>query len=189
MSSNPKNIRPLNVLERIWCEICGKPLASAGGKCTVTAGGIYAICQNEPLARTPYRCISAQTVGSGGRMYELRQVGKQAERRRINESQIEFLDRYRKTFDRPHWIQIKHERADIVGNACERCSRSDVKLEGNHVNYDRIYPEFESLADIELLCRDCHALYHWNPWQKNRPAKDGGQGAFAFMMRAVKKGR
>ena len=54
--------------------------------------------------------------------------------------------------------QIRRDFAlEAAGYACTLCSATS-RLDVHHRTYDRLYSE--RLADLTVLCRDCHAKFH-----------------------------
>jgi hypothetical protein len=54
-----------------------------------------------------------------------------------------------------YWQNLRHRKFVIVNFACELCSSTAKPLECHHLHYDTL--GFEELADVQALCRDCHA--------------------------------
>jgi len=60
----------------------------------------------------------------------------------------------------PEWLARRREALDRAGGRCQVCNRSDGILDTHHRTYERL--GHEDPADLIVLCRSCHHLFHQN---------------------------
>lgn len=65
---------------------------------------------------------------------------------------------YQKYLQSPHWNKLKAEKLLVSGSFCNRCLSTD-NLEVHHVYYAKSWWTCQ-LADLEVLCRNCHEQVH-----------------------------
>lgn len=58
----------------------------------------------------------------------------------------------------PEWQDLRRRMLRRARYRCQVCNRAGLELNVHHRTYER--RGFEELADLVVLCRDCHALYH-----------------------------
>lgn len=71
---------------------------------------------------------------------------------------IEHSPEYRKVLGSLRWRNLRKERLRQTMHRCERCGKTSgdsSNLQLHHKTYDRLGAELP--ADIELLCKQCHA--------------------------------
>lgn len=59
----------------------------------------------------------------------------------------------------PEWAEVRSAALELAGNRCQVCSAED-RLQVHHRNYANL--PVESLADLTVLCDDCHSVFHAN---------------------------
>ena len=64
---------------------------------------------------------------------------------------------YQEYLNTKHWQRVRKRALKRAGNRCQVCGRAD-NLNVHHNNYDRVSKERK--ADVVVLCRACHRLYH-----------------------------
>ena len=78
---------------------------------------------------------------------------------------------YRSYLTTKHWKDKRLEALEHYGCICARCKEygNDV----HHLTYERMWEEL--IADLQILCRDCHEAVHraQNSRGKTRKAKEG----------------
>ena len=57
-----------------------------------------------------------------------------------------------------HWRATRHRKLMRAGWTCQRCQKSNVRLDVHHLTYVRRGREREE--DLIVLCRTCHAAEH-----------------------------
>ena len=67
---------------------------------------------------------------------------------------------YREYLGSWDWLWTRKRALHRAGYRCERC-RSAEHLEVHHLTYERLGHERDE--DLEVLCRDCHAVHHGQP--------------------------
>ncbi len=72
-----------------------------------------------------------------------------------------------------HWRQTRLEALRHSRFRCHECGATG-RLEVHHKNYDNLY--WETLADLEVLCRECHQARHVTPDQREQILLDWLQG-------------
>lgn len=66
---------------------------------------------------------------------------------------------YRDFLKTPEWKQGREAALERAGGRCQVCgARSDLQV--HHRDYSNV--PLESLADLTVLCDDCHAVFHSN---------------------------
>ena len=67
------------------------------------------------------------------------------------------VDDYTKRMRSASWRRLRDAKIRDAGNRCERCGASGhvVQLQVHHLDYTRL--GHERLADLQVLCPDCHA--------------------------------
>lgn len=74
------------------------------------------------------------------------------------------------------WKRRRRKKIESVGGKCERC-KSDRFLHVHHLTYARLGREKD--RDLEVLCKDCHALEH-----EDKGAMDSMTEQFCKMVRS-----
>lgn len=59
----------------------------------------------------------------------------------------------------PEWAEARSAALELAGHRCQVCSSKD-DLQVHHRNYSNL--PLESLADLTVLCDECHGLFHAN---------------------------
>jgi len=61
-----------------------------------------------------------------------------------------------------HWADLAQERKMMAQYRCERCGRSDRRLDCHHLRYrgkdGRSLRFREELSDLQVLCAECHMM-------------------------------
>lgn len=78
---------------------------------------------------------------------------------------------YREVYLRSeHWLRVRREALARAAHRCQVCN-TDKALDVHHRTYERLGAERP--ADLTVLCRRCHDIFHkaTKPRDKPRPAK------------------
>lgn len=70
-----------------------------------------------------------------------------------------FRQQYREYLRSEHWQQTRTSALERAGYKCE-CCRAMTRLDVHHKTYERLGAELPE--DLEILCRGCHGVRHWN---------------------------
>lgn len=68
------------------------------------------------------------------------------------------LTPYQRYLRSEHWLKLRAEKLESAGHCCNRCS-SVQDLEVHHLYYSKSWWDCQ-LADLEVLCADCHEKAH-----------------------------
>lgn len=68
------------------------------------------------------------------------------------------LSAYQKYLRSDHWLSLRAEKIEASGHCCNRCG-SIQDLEVHHLYYAKSWYDCQ-LADLEVLCEDCHRKAH-----------------------------
>lgn len=66
-------------------------------------------------------------------------------------------DWYQRYLMSPHWLDLRRAKMAETGDRCEQCLATR-DLQVHHLTYKRLRQE--TLADLRVLCRDCHNDAH-----------------------------
>jgi hypothetical protein len=59
----------------------------------------------------------------------------------------------------PEWAEVRSAALELAGHRCQVCSGKE-QLQVHHRNYANL--PVESLADLTVLCDECHGVFHAN---------------------------
>lgn len=63
---------------------------------------------------------------------------------------------YQRYLQTDHWRELRLCKLEEIGNRCEKCKRKS-RLHVHHLKYT---PYGERLADLQVLCEECHEHVH-----------------------------
>lgn len=66
---------------------------------------------------------------------------------------------YREFLQSPEWAETRRAALELAGHRCQVCNAAD-RLQVHHRNYSNV--PLETLADLTVLCDDCHGIFHAN---------------------------
>lgn len=66
---------------------------------------------------------------------------------------------YREYLRTPEWAEVRKAALELADHRCQVCSSTD-RLQVHHRDYSNL--PLESLADLTVLCDDCHGVFHAN---------------------------
>lgn len=67
-------------------------------------------------------------------------------------------EEYHEYLQSEKWKKKAARKRKQAGNKCQLCNRGDITLHVHHRTYENIYKE--KLADLIVLCENCHKMYH-----------------------------
>ena len=75
------------------------------------------------------------------------------------ETDLKTMD-YKEYVKTDHWQQFRIKAIEYAGHACQLCGAKDAVLQVHHKTY--VNRGCETLNDVDVLCRACHDLQHYN---------------------------
>ncbi len=65
---------------------------------------------------------------------------------------------YREYLKTDHWQDVRIRALGRAGFKCQLCGAENIPLNVHHNNYTEMW--HEKMADVIVLCRQCHAYHH-----------------------------
>jgi hypothetical protein len=74
-----------------------------------------------------------------------------------------------------HWTDLRGRKLESCGRVCDNCGHQGGNLHVHHLRYRKVYNV--RLADLQVLCSECHKTEHQNVPEIHRPSINTGLNA------------